>query len=128
VSQSDCGPQFASRFRKHLCHSLKIEPRLSTAFHPQTDSQTERIYAVVEQHLPAYVSYLHAYVSYLQDDWVDYLFLAEFAGNNQVLESTTVSVTLGLSRNRSVGELKVIRLLSIIHNGIILDLVCGFWW
>jgi len=24
-------------------------------------------------------------------------------------------------------ESKVIRLLSIIHNGIILDLVCGFW-
>jgi len=35
-------------------------------------------------------------------------------------------VTLGLSRNQSVGESKVIRLLSIIHNGIILDLVCGF--
>ena len=35
-------------------------------------------------------------------------------------------VTLALSRNRSVGESKVIRLLSIIHNGIILDLVCGF--
>ena len=35
-------------------------------------------------------------------------------------------VTLGLDCNRSVGESKVIRLLSIIHNGIILDLVCGF--
>jgi len=81
---SDRGPQFASRFWKHLCHSLKIEPRLSTAFHPQTDGQTERINAVVEQHL-------RAYVSYLQDDWVEYLFLAEFAGNNQVSETTTVS-------------------------------------
>ena len=37
-------------------------------------------------------------------------------------------VTLGLSRDRSVGESVVIRLLSIIHNGIILDLVCGFRW
>jgi len=37
-----------------------------------------------------------------------------------------VNVTLGLSRNQSVGESKVIRLLSIIHHGIILDLVCGF--
>ena len=35
-------------------------------------------------------------------------------------------MTLGLYRNRSAGESKVIRLLSIIHNGIILDLVCGF--
>jgi len=81
---SDRGPQFASRFWKHLCDSLKIEPRLLTAFHPQTDGQTERINAVVEQHL-------HAYVSHLQDDWVDYLFLAEFAGNIQVSETTTVS-------------------------------------
>jgi len=35
------------------------------------------------------------------------------------------NVTLGLSRNQSVGELKVIRLFLIIQNGIILDLVCG---
>jgi transposase InsO family protein len=34
---SDHGPQFASRFWKHLCHTLKIEPHLSTAFHPETD-------------------------------------------------------------------------------------------
>jgi len=34
---------------------------------------------------------IHAYVSYLQEDWVHYLFLAEFAGNNQVSEATTVS-------------------------------------
>jgi len=40
--------------------------------------------AVMEQHL-------RAYVSYLQDDWTSYLFLAEFAGNNQVSDSTTLS-------------------------------------
>jgi len=80
---SDRGPQFASRFWKHLCTCLKIDPRLSTAFHPQTDGQTERVNAVVEQHL-------RAYVTYLQDDWVDYLFLAEFMGNNQV--SDTISL------------------------------------
>ena len=38
----------------------------------------------------------------------------------------TVTLGLGLYRNRSVGESEVIRLLSIIHSGIILDLVCGF--
>jgi len=37
-------------------------------------------------------------------------------------------VTLGLSRNQSAVVSKVIRLLSIIHSGIILDLVCGFRW
>ena len=39
---------------------------------------------VMEQHL-------RAYVNYLQDDWTDYLFLAEFARNNQVSDSTTLS-------------------------------------
>jgi len=81
---SDRGPQFASHFWRHLCSCLKIDTRLSTAFHPQTDGQTERVNVVVEQHL-------QAYVTYLQDDWVDYLFLAEFAGNNQVSDTTTMS-------------------------------------
>jgi len=81
---SDRGPQFAFRFWKHLRSCLKIDPRLSTAFHPQTDGQTERMNAGMEQHL-------QAYVNYLQDDWTSYLFLAEFAGNNQVSDSTMLS-------------------------------------
>ena len=82
---SDRELQFASRFCKHLCSCLKIEVQLSTAFHPQTDGQTERVNAVVEQHL-------RAYVANLQDDWADYLFLAEFAGNNQVSDTSTLSL------------------------------------
>jgi len=54
---------------------LKIEVLLSTPFHPQTDVQTERSNAILEQ-------YLRAYVNYLQDDWEAWLHLAEFAGNN----------------------------------------------
>ena len=55
---SDRGPQFASHFWTHLCHCLGIQPRLSTAFHPETDGQTERINAAMEEHLRAYVNYL----------------------------------------------------------------------
>jgi transposase InsO family protein len=58
---SDRGPQFAADFWGHLCSRLGIDRRLSTAFHPQTDGQTERINAVMEQ-------YLRAFASYLQDD------------------------------------------------------------
>jgi transposase InsO family protein len=54
---SDRGPQFASRFWKYLCNSLHIKPRLSTAFHPKTDGQTERINLVMEQYLRAYINY-----------------------------------------------------------------------
>ena len=38
---SDHGPQFTSAFAKELAHLLKYDVRLSTAYHPQTDGQTE---------------------------------------------------------------------------------------
>jgi len=40
---SDRGPQFVSRFMKELCSQLGIEKNPSIAYHPQTDSQTERV-------------------------------------------------------------------------------------
>ncbi|KAI0992224.1 hypothetical protein K3495_g15962 [Podosphaera aphanis] len=57
---------------------------MSTAFHPETDGQTERCNAVMEQ-------YLRSYVSYQQTDWVKWLPMAEFASNNQVSVSTKAS-------------------------------------
>jgi transposase InsO family protein len=81
---SDRGPQFASRFWKHLCARLKITPKLSSAFHPQTDGQTERVNGIMEQ-------YLRAYVTYQQDNWPTLLPLAEFAGNLLSSEATGVS-------------------------------------
>ena len=81
---SDRGPQFASRFWKALCERLGIERRLSTGFHPQTDGQTERFNATMEE-------YLRLYVNHHQDDWVDWLPLCEFAANNAASETTQVS-------------------------------------
>jgi transposase InsO family protein len=81
---SDRGPQFASRFWKRLCLHLRISPKLSTAFHPQTDGQTERVNGIMEQ-------YLRAYVTYQQENWPALLALAEFAGNNHPSETTGVS-------------------------------------
>ena len=81
---SDRGPQFIAFFWKHLTRRLQITNLLSTAYHPETDGQTERINAVLER-------YLRAYVSYLQDDWADWLPLAEFATNSVQSETTHVS-------------------------------------
>ena len=58
--------------------------KFSTAFHLQTDGQTEKFNAVMEQ-------YLRSYVNYLQDNWVERLPLAEFAANNQASETTGIS-------------------------------------
>ncbi|QRW07680.1 Transposon Tf2-1 polyprotein [Ceratobasidium sp. AG-Ba] len=78
---SDRGPQFTSQFLKQLHKQLNIKPSFSTAYHPQTDGQTERLNQVVEM-------YLRHYVSHRQDDWVGLLPLAEFAYNNGVNAST----------------------------------------
>src|SRR5690606_33677306 len=81
---SDRGSVFVSKFWKALCASCNIDCRFSTPFHPQTDGQTERLNAVMEQ-------YLRCYVNYLQDDWAKWLALAEFSGNNHASESTGIS-------------------------------------
>ena len=40
---SDQGPQFTSRFMEEFTKVLETKRQLSTVYHPQTDSQTERI-------------------------------------------------------------------------------------
>ena len=46
---SDRGAQFAAEFWGTVCRKLKIDRRLSTAFHPETDDQTERVNGIKEQ-------------------------------------------------------------------------------
>ena len=77
---SDRGTQFVNSFWDQLCKRLNIKANLSTAFHPQTDGQTERANSVMEQ-------YLRTYCAYLQDDWAMWLPSAEFAANNHWSES-----------------------------------------
>ena len=52
---SNQGPQFTSAFVKELACLLKYDVRLSTAYHPQTDSQTDvgaRGYLRSQNHFP----------------------------------------------------------------------------
>lgn len=81
---SDRGTHFVNRFWKRLCARLGISAKLCTAYHPETDGQTERLNAVMEQ-------YLQMYVSYQQDDWVEWLPLAEFCVHNSTSDTTQAS-------------------------------------
>jgi transposase InsO family protein len=72
---SDRGPTFASAWWKEFTSMLGVTPNLSTAFHPESDGQTERVNQTVELHL-------RTYCAYLQNDWKDLLPLAEFAYNS----------------------------------------------
>ena len=68
---SDRGPQFASKFMKEFTKALGTKRQLLTAYHPQTDGQTERI----NQEIGTFLRY---YVNYQQDDWTNWLAAAEF--------------------------------------------------
>ena len=81
---SDRGPQFASKVTKELYGLLGIERKLSTAYHPQTDGQTERLNQELE-------IYLRIFTTNEQDRWVDWLHLAEFTHNNRVHSSKGMS-------------------------------------
>jgi len=48
---SDRGPQFVAGLMQELNRILGIESKLLTAFHPQTDGQTERVNQELEQYL-----------------------------------------------------------------------------
>lgn len=78
---TDRGSQFISNFWKTLCEKLGMRRAMSTAFHPQTDGQTERTNRVLED-------MLRHYISPTCDDWDEHLYAAEFAINNTVNAST----------------------------------------
>ena len=60
---------------------LGIQTKLSTAYYPQTDGQTERINQELEQ-------YLRVFIDHRQEQWPDWLGMAEFAYNNKIHAAT----------------------------------------
>ena len=81
---SDRDSRFTSETWKEFLRLLGIRPRMSTAFHPQTDGQMERLNQTIE-------AYLRAFVSREQDDWVRLLPMAEFAYNNSTTTGNGMS-------------------------------------
>ena len=81
---SDRRPQFAAELTKELNRMLGIETRLSMAFYPQTDGQTEQMNQELEQ-------YLQFFVDHRQKNWPEWLVSAEFAVNNKVHSATKMS-------------------------------------
>jgi len=81
---SDRGVQFAVGMMKELNNLLGIQTKLSTAYHPQTDGQIERINQELEQ-------YLRVFIDHRQEQWPDWLGTAEFAYNNKIHTATKTS-------------------------------------
>ena len=78
---SDRDPRFTSLFWKSLWELLQTKLAMSTAFHPETDGQTERANRTLED-------MLRAYVNNEQDNWDEHLVSLEIAYNNSLQAST----------------------------------------
>ena len=74
----DIDPKFTGNFWKTLFKGLNTKLNFSTAYHPQTNGQIERVNQVLED-------MLRMYVSDYPKKWEDYLHLVEFAYNNPVI-------------------------------------------
>src|SRR6202789_4695050 len=69
---------------RELYRLLGITISSSTAYHPQSDGQTERVNQELEQ-------YIRVFVNERQNDWDTLLPIGEFAYNNHVHSSTQYS-------------------------------------
>ena len=78
---SDRGTQFVSQFIKELYKALGIKGNPSMAYHPQTDGQTERVNQEVKE-------FLTIFVNNKQDDWSEWLPIAQFCHNDRQHSAT----------------------------------------
>jgi hypothetical protein len=81
---SDRDTKFTSRFWKELSCLMDVHLAMSTAFHPQTDGQTERANRTL-------ITMLRNFVDHRQSNWDLLLSAAEFATNNATNSSTGAS-------------------------------------
>jgi len=77
----DHDPQFVNKYIKSLFDLLGIKQNASTAFHPITEGQTERINQDIEE-------YLHIFVNQQQDNWDEWLLITEFCHNDREHSAT----------------------------------------
>ena len=88
---TDWDTRFTSKFAKGLCDVLQIKQNISTAYHLQTNGQSERTNQFLE-------TYLHFYCEEKQDDWHKWLPFAEFAHNqwpNATTQKTPFELIMG---------------------------------
>ena len=81
---SDRDPRFVSAFWEVFLAEQGVRAATSTAYHPQTDGQTERLNQTLEQ-------YLRHYVNHAQNNWVSLLPVAQFAYNATPQEGIRMS-------------------------------------
>jgi len=98
---SDREVQYSAKLFQEWYKILGIESTISTAYHPQTDEQIERVNQALEQ-------YLRCYIDYNLSNWLDLLPSTEFAYNNQAYKGIKESpFYLEYSRHPRAGPILV---------------------
>ena len=87
---TDRGVQFTSKLWEDLMRIFKIEYTPATTNHHESAGQVERNNQYVETYLRCFLS------SYDNEQWMEYLYLAEFCYNNSVHASTQQSPFMAL--------------------------------
>uniref|UniRef100_A0A0W0FDG5 Integrase catalytic domain-containing protein n=1 Tax=Moniliophthora roreri TaxID=221103 RepID=A0A0W0FDG5_MONRR len=88
---SDCDPRFAAEVFTEIGRLLGIKQMLSTAYHPQTDGETERVNQEVE-------ILLYFFCAKEQTKWKELLHFAEFMHNNcthSIMKQSSFYLTMG---------------------------------
>jgi hypothetical protein len=104
---SDQDPRFMGDFWQTLMKMLKVKLGMASAYHPQTDGQTEKVNHVIG-------SYLRAFARHKPDNWDELLPMGEYAYNASVHSSTgktpfeldlgyTPKIPIDIAISRSIG-------------------------
>ena len=91
---------FTSKFWEGITDTLGIKRKMSTAFHPQTDGQSERMNQTIEQ-------YLRMFINETQDNWVELLPVGMTAYNNAPTDATGSSPYF-LNNGRDMRNLEIV--------------------
>ena len=78
------GPQFASKVMQEIWNKLGIKSTMSTAFHPQTDGETNLVNQELEQ-------YLRIFCNFQVENWAELIPFMEFAHNTHAHGATNHS-------------------------------------
>jgi hypothetical protein len=71
---SDRDPRLTAELFKELCNAFGVRRNMSTAYHPQTDGQSERTNQTLE-------TFLRIFCNHQQNDWAKLLPVAQYALN-----------------------------------------------
>ena len=129
---TDRGPEFTNKFIAALCDMVGTMHCKSTAYHPQSDGQTERMNRVLED-------MLRHYVNPRQNNWDELLSCADFAVNNAYQASTQDTpfylnygkhprlpsdLTLSSERKKAVKDAKAVDFIGNIEKAVAKAKVC----